>query len=138
MSVTHGGRARRFRWSFRNDQVKIENENGLAHSFPVAEIVAVLSRLQAEFGDQWFPLANNVEKMYDETEIPGLGTTVYRLRPGDISHAQGASYLGVVLEEIGILSWNGKARGIAWRLLTPVPDAPSLRSRLAKHTGSRS
>ena len=66
---------------------------------------------QTYFGEQWFPLANNVEKMYRGTERTGLGMAIYQLRPGDTFHAQGSSYLGVVLEEVDILDWNGKSWG---------------------------
>src|SRR5687768_2803688 len=98
MSVTHGGRARRFRWCYANENLRIENESGLRHTFSLAEVHSILGDLRSEFGEQWFPLANNVEKMYHGTEVPGLGTAIYRLCAGDTFHAQGASYLGVVLE----------------------------------------
>lgn len=44
----------------------------------------------------------------------------------NISHAQGASYLGVVLEHVGILEWNGKQRGIRWRIMRPVLHSDEL------------
>lgn len=136
MSVTHGGRAKQFKWFFGGEHLVIENESGLKHTYSVEEILAVLSSIQTGFGEQWFPLANNVEKMYRGTEIPGLGTTIYHLRPGDTLHAQGASYLGVVLDEVGILEWNGKARGISWRLMVHPKEPGALRARLSRHASS--
>jgi hypothetical protein len=62
MAVTHGGRARRFRWSFANGTLRIENESELRHTFSVAEVHSLLAVLRREFGEHWFPLANNVEK----------------------------------------------------------------------------
>ncbi len=43
------------------------------------------------------------------------------LSPNDITHAQGASYLGVVLEKIGVLEWNGTKKRIQWRIIK-MPD----------------
>ncbi len=136
MSVTHGGRARRFKWFFVDEHLVIENESGLKHTYSAEEILAILSGIQTEFGDRWFPLANNVEKMRRGTEIPGLGMAIYRLRPGDTLHAQGASYLGVVLDEVGILEWNGKSRGISWRLKVDPKEPEALRARLGRQPSS--
>ncbi len=107
MSKTHGGRAKQFEWFFQKDHVIIENENGKTHEYSVDEIIEILTNLLEEFGQEWIPLANNVQKMYEGTEISGFGSTIYSLCPGDVFHAQGASYLGVVLEEAGLLEWNG-------------------------------
>jgi hypothetical protein len=133
MSVTHGGRAKQFNWFFGGERLVIENELGLKHTYSVEEILAILSGIKSEFGDKWFPLANNVAKMYRGTEIAGLGTTIYHLCPGDTLHAQGASYLGVVLDEVGILEWNGKSRGISWRLMSHPKEPGALRTRLSRH-----
>ncbi|MGA2260730.1 MAG: hypothetical protein ABSH28_04750 [Acidobacteriota bacterium] len=136
MTMTHGGRAKLFSWFFGADHVLIENEDHLRHTFSVEEIFSILSCIQTEFARRWFPLANNVEKMYRRTERPGLGTTIHQMRPGDTLHAQGASYLGVVLEEIGILEWNGRPRGISWRLINHPGDLSTLRALLPKHASS--
>ncbi len=136
MCVTHGGRAKRFKWFFGGEHLVIENESGLKHTYSVEEILAVLSGIQAEFGEKWFPLANNVEKLYRGTEISGLGTAIHHLRRGDTRHAQGASYLGVVLDEVGILEWNGRSRGIAWRLIVDPKEPQALRARLGRQASS--
>ena len=52
-----------------------------------------------------------------EEEKNGLGTAILNHSPDDITHAQGSSYLGVVLEEVGVFQWNGEKRGIHWRIL---------------------
>jgi len=72
------------------------------------EVFDIMNWLTEKFGLGWFPLANNVEKLWQGTDVDGLGVAILRQRPGDISHAQGASYLGVVLEHAGILEWNSK------------------------------
>ena len=107
MSVTHGGRARKFDWSFIEGHLVIQSESGMEHSYSLDEVHEIVKSLHSTFGDNWFPLANNVEKMYSGTERPGLGTAIYKLRPGDTTHSQGASYLGVILEEVGVFEWNG-------------------------------
>jgi len=121
MSETRGGERRRkpFQWSFsHHDQaVIIENENGRVQTYALSDIGSILRRLCDDFGSGFFPLANNVKHLGDRTERNGLGMTILAQRPGDVTHAQGASYLGVVLEECGYFQWNGKHRGIEWRLI---------------------
>ena len=117
MPVTHGYRRKSFEWSIKGSTLTIRNEAGLVHTYSITEINRILDRLRASFGAGWFPLANNVEKLYQGTEALGLGRVIYELKPGDTLHAQGASYLGVVLEELGVLQWNERRRGIQWRIV---------------------
>lgn len=130
MATTHGGRSRDFVWKLRDSDLVIHSSSGMNHEYSLREILSIIQELRATFGEGWIPLANNVEKMYSGTEIPGLGMAIYRLRPGDTMHAQGASYLGVVLERIGIFEWNGLKKGIAWRLQRNLTDIASLKSLL--------
>lgn len=135
MLVTHGGsKAKWFDWVFQNDYVKIKNENGRQEEYSLTEIFDIINWLTKEFGSSWFPLANNVEKLGQGTEVDGLGVAILLQRPGNISHAQGASYLGVVLEYVGILEWNNKPRGIQWRLIHPVWDPDELRRAIQAKT----
>jgi len=128
MLVTHGGRkAKRFNWGFQDDYVKIKNENGRQEKYPVGEIFDLMNWLMEKFCLSWFPLANNVEKLGQGTEVDGLGVAILRQRPRNITHAQGASYLGVVLEHVGMLEWNNKQRGIQWRIIRPVQNPDELR-----------
>jgi len=99
MSTTHGVRAKEFSWSHQEDQLILKTKDGKTHQYTLQEIVEVLTALLSRFAHNWFPLANNVQKLYEQTERPGLGSTIYGLRPGDTYHAQGASYLGVVLRK---------------------------------------
>ncbi len=119
MSVTRGGPNKRklFTWDYDGSkkQLVIRNEKHKEHSYHLGEVSEALKLLLDRFGTHEFPLANNVEKLGDGTEQFGLGSLLYSLR-SNTTFAQGASYLGVVLEEIGYLEWNGKHRGIAWRL----------------------
>jgi len=132
MPITHGGRARKFRWSVNKNEIRIVSESRIKHIYTLGEILSVLSMLRTQFGDRWFPLGNNVEKLYHQTERPGLGTAIYCQHPGDTLHAQGASYLGVILEECGIFEWNGKRRGISWRNVEGPLDRRALEFRLRR------
>jgi|GEM_PF-86167 len=123
-AVTHGGRQRDFEWWLDGGTLRIRNTDGLEHSYSVTEIVTILENLHQQFGNDWFSLGNNVEKLYRGTERPGLGATIYAQPNSDTLHAQGASYLGVILEHAGILEWNNERRGIEWRIgLLPLSES---------------
>lgn len=123
MSETQGGINKRkgFEWSYLAEEKKIvikkQGDKSRQHQYSVREIESILSRLESFFGNGFFPLANNVEKLGNGTERQGLGTAILEQRPGDTYHAQGSSYLGVVMEECGYFEWNGKHVGIHWRLI---------------------
>jgi len=131
MSYTHGGKHIHFEWGLENDLLTIVNENGRIHKYHLDEIIKIIQWLKEEFGDNWFPLANNVAKLGDGTEKNGLGVAILEQAPGDITHAQGASYLGVVLEQVGIFKWNGASRGIEWRFERKVNEREELRKLLS-------
>lgn len=85
---------------------------------------------KAEFGDNYFPLANNVVRLANRTERRGLGMIIREQANATDLHAQGASYLGVVLEEAGYFQWNGRNNGIAWRITDTDFQLPTIESRL--------
>ncbi len=116
MSKTHGGRYKKFGWQLVGDRIYIKNENDRTHSYNLSEIYNIIQRLNDNFGQDWFPLANNVELMGNGQEKDGLGMAILNFSPHDITHAQGSSYLGVVLEEVGVFNWNGAKKGIQWRI----------------------
>ena len=95
---------------------------------PLPELVEILHSLFERFGYTFFPLANNVAKMPKGTERNGLGMTIFNQPKSSATHAQAASYLGVVFEDLGLAKWNKKHRGIQWRLVRPPPtDVESLK-----------
>jgi hypothetical protein len=118
-SETRGGanRCKRYAWWYddKKGKLNIENEEGLFHRFHMDEILQILNSIKSEFGKDYFPLANNVEKLSKGTEIRGLGTIILDHSPKDVLHAQGASYFGPVFEQLGFFEWNGKHKGIEWR-----------------------
>jgi hypothetical protein len=126
VSVTHGGRAKSFDWLVKERQLHIKSESGMKHSYSFDEVLTIIRSLHSTFGESWFPLANNVEKMYSGTEQAGLGSLIYQLSPGNTVHAQGASYLGVVLEEVVVFEWNGEKHGICWRIRNFAHDINSI------------
>jgi len=135
MLMTHGGRkAKNFKWVSHNDFVTITKEKGRQEEYSLPEILAVLSWLTGRFGATWFPLANNVEKLWHDEEADGLGVAILRQQPRKIEHAQGSSYLGVVLEYAGILEWNKKMRGIEWRIIFQPQNLNELRIVMDKKT----
>lgn len=133
---TRGGKHRIFGYRINSDTLIIENINNRQDVFGFKELYSILTELYREFGTDWFPLANNVQKMGNGTERPGLGCTILRKQPSDVTHAQAASYLGRIFEDIGLAQWNGKTRGIAWKLLMPPPPLEELAKTLNHLHGS--
>ena len=113
---TRGAKEKSFSWEWDGKTLDIRRENGHHDEFSIKELHRILKSLEDQFQTGWFPLANNVAKMPKGTEKPGLGMTIFKIRPGDTTHAQASSYLGVVFEELGLTTWNGESKGIEWRL----------------------
>ena len=134
MSETRGGINKRkgFRWEYDPNEriLLITNEDGKRHEYTIKEIQNILARLETNFGGGFFPLANNVEKLANGSERLGLGSVILEQKPGDIYHAQGSSYLGVVMEECHYFEWNGKHKGIHWRLVDTNFNRESVISKL--------
>lgn len=124
MSSTRGGDNQRkaFEWQLTGNEIHIENDDGRKDIYTLPEIYEISLWLSDKFEENMFPLANNVEKMGNGDERDGLGMAILNQSPGDTTHAQGASYLGVVLEEVGIFEWNGASNNICWRIVN-MPDS---------------
>jgi hypothetical protein len=133
MLITHGGgKAKRFDWVCCGDYVIIDNENRRHEEYSLVEILAVINWLADRFGSGWFPLANDVGKLGRGEEADGLGVAILRQQPRNITHAQGASYLGVVLEHVGILEWNNRQKGIQWRIIRQPATLDELRPTMTQ------
>jgi hypothetical protein len=126
VSTTRGSnsKAKQFKWWFDPCLmvVRVRNENGLEHAYSVGEIHDILSELHDKFAAKWFPLA----------EVMGLGRAILEQGDSSVFHAQGASYLGVVLEECEYLVWNGEHMGIAWRIVDTDFGLERLADRLTR------
>ncbi len=128
---TRGGAgSKSFSWEWDGATLWIHRQNRRLEDFPLGELVEILKSLEDQFGSGCFPLANNVAKMWNGTEQPGLGMTILDIRPRDLWHAQASSYLGVVFEQLELATWNGKSRGIEWCLSGAAPAAKELAARL--------
>ncbi len=135
MLITHGGgKAKRFDWVCRGDYVIIDNENKRHEEYSLSEILAVINWLADRFSSGWFPWANDVGKLGRGEEVDGLGVAILRQQPRNVSHAQGSSYLGVVLEHVGILEWNNRQRGIQWRIIRQPGTLDDLRETIHMKT----
>ncbi|MBU2740871.1 hypothetical protein HF670_07935 [Acidithiobacillus thiooxidans] len=94
------------------------DEQIVLHRYSATEIYQILQSLEKQFGQKYFPLANNVEHLGRGDERPGLGMTILQIGINtNITHAQGSSYLGPCLERLGYCEWNNKNNGIQWRLI---------------------
>mgnify|MGYP001407209165 CR=1 FL=1 len=133
ISQTHDkpGRQKLFEWNYDADQemLCITTEMMTERKYTLDEIRFVLQTLQEQFGAEWFPLANNPALLHDGKERPGLGMVLWKLRR-DVKHAQGAVYLGVVLEELGFLEWNRRDAPVGWRVIAAGMDKTMLRLSL--------
>jgi hypothetical protein len=115
-SKTHGGgNAKYFEWYFKNEMLYIKNENEIEHKYNINQIIAAIIWIFCKFELKEFPLANNVQKIGNGTEIDGLGVALYNVK-NNTTFAQGSSYLGVVLEEIGIFERVNDTT-IKWKIL---------------------
>jgi len=133
MSTTHGERHKTFEWKLIGDNIRIKNEEGREHIYSLSETYTIIQWLGGNFGNDWFPLANNVESMGSGEEKDGLGMAILNSSPDDITHAQGSSYLGVVFEEIGIFEWNGAKKGIQWRMAKKPESINRLKQIIKGH-----
>ncbi len=83
------------------------DERHIQHSYSAIEIYLLLKSLQQQFGEDYFPLANNVEHLGHRDEQPGLGMTILQVGlDRSTHHVQGSSYLGPCLEHLGYCEWN--------------------------------
>lgn len=126
-SGTTRGKGHLFTWRNDGEIIKIESEK-MHHEYSHQEIMSALVWLHTRFRANAFPLANNVETLHREEEKEGLGKALYSVKP-NTTFAQGASYLGVVLEQLGIFEFVS-SRPIEWGLAEPYVE--DIRASLSK------
>ncbi len=136
MATTRGSvsRRRQFNWTYdpQTKSLVAINDRHRSLSYDIEKVLEILSLLKQQFSEDFFPLANNVVLLNRGEEKTGLATTILHEYPGDFTRAQGASYLGVILEELGYLEWNNKTLGIAWKLLPREINRAALLERLTQ------
>ncbi len=139
-SVTHGKRIE-FLWDIKNkDILLIKNlkQPPIFHEYTTGEILRVISWLYNIFGETYFPLGNNVVDLSTGNATDGLGKAIYENDDSrNTFHAQGASYLGVILSEAGIFEWNQEQKGICWKIAEKPKSADDIAERLSKERQRR-
>ncbi len=142
MAKTLGGKEKEFEWQVSKDGILVIHriEADMRDLFGMNELFNLLTNLQNTFKDKYFPLANNVATMKSGDEADGLGKFIYDIENAkneadskSLAKAQSASQLAVILMESGILSWNGKKRGIQLRIINMPKDTTNLLETLNKH-----
>lgn len=120
MSHTRGGaKAVSFDWQLSATLEIFKTSEPTYRNYTRADLIQACRWLFNLFGRDWFPLADDVKKLGNGTEKNGLGVALYTIYP-NTAYGQGASYVGVILEELGLLEWNGAIRGICWRFTMPI------------------
>lgn len=121
MSFTRGGpnKQKQFEWHYDPEtcQLIILNQDGRELMFSREEIQEILITISLNFMLGNFPLSSPIIHPGEGEGKSSLGEIIFEQFPGDFNRAQGASYLGVVLEECGYLEWNGRHVGIEWHLV---------------------
>lgn len=103
-AATRGkGKSVPFKWHINDEKITIQSDK-MHHEYTHTEILTALGWLQRRFKTSPFPLGNSVSKVGNETEKDGLGKALYSVKK-DTTFAQRASYLGVVLEQMGIFEF---------------------------------
>lgn len=111
-----GKKSKPFSWDVCNGEILIypKSKNRI-HKYSVAEVSTIIMWLQCKFKSDTFPLANNVKKLWMGTEMEGLGLALYIVK-NNTTFAQGSSYLGVVLEKLGVFEFDPNKKVISWKL----------------------
>ena len=132
-NATTRGRQKKFKWRFdKANNLIIEDkannliiergrrdDNGhytIHDEFSVSELQQFLDKLDTDFKDHWIPLANNVERMRNGNEIPGLGSTFYSILH-NVKRAQAVSQLAPIFEHHKLFQWQHDG-GDRWKILS--------------------
>lgn len=121
-SVTFGGKAKSFWWKFDDycnlyimRAFKTASGSHKSAKFVSREEIERLNKFMVK--NQWFHLANNVEKLKNGNEKEGIGRFLYERLKWSTTDCQLAGHLGVIFSLSGAWEYNGKERGIKFRRL---------------------
>lgn len=118
-SQTFGGKTKSFNWKIDDGcNIHIMRTFRGANGFVNTRLIsrADIERLNDFISsNNWVPLANNVEKLSNKAEKPGVGWFLYEHLGWSIMDSQLASHLGVILTLSGAWEYNGKKIGIEFR-----------------------
>ncbi len=74
-----------------------------------------IDAIQKYIGNREIPLANNVQKLSNDTEKEGLGKFIYDKLDKNITEAQLASHIAAIFVVSGIWKWNGTKRNMTFK-----------------------
>jgi hypothetical protein len=118
-SVTLGGKAKSFWWKMNPDSsISISRKfNAKNRRLSVTDIISEeeLRKIFEYVGSNWVCLANNVERLGNETEKEGLGKFVFSELSWTQTKAQLSSHIGAIFQASAIWEHNGKKIGIEFR-----------------------
>lgn len=128
--TTLGGKEKKFRWDINDGILEIERiDANIKDQLELTLLLDVLHELHERFKNDEFPLANNVQKLKEGSEIEGIGSLIYK-KTQNVALAQSASQLAAILTHCEIFSWNGKRKNIGLSFLNCPKTLEELRSRL--------
>lgn len=120
-----------FRYEVTDSGLTVHNKNNrdlLQISF--IQLACILKTLGDQFVNNFFPLENNVSSAHKKILNPGLGLATNNCGIVDVTYA---SYIGPILEDLGFLDWNGKRKGIEWRLVDQPASAAEIEERVLQN-----
>jgi hypothetical protein len=128
--TTLGGKEKKFRWDIKNGILEIERiDANIKDQLELTLLLDVLHELHERFKNNEFPLANNVQKLKEGSEIEGIGSLIYA-KTQNVIMAQSASQLGAILTHCEVFKWNGKRKNIRFSFLNCPKTLEELRSKL--------
>jgi hypothetical protein len=128
--TTLGGKEKKFQWEVKEGILEIERiDANIKDHLELTLLLDVLHELHGRFKDDEFPLANNVQKLKEGSEIEGIGSLIYD-KTQNVALAQSASQLAAILTHCEIFKWNGKRKNIRLSFLNCPKTLEELRSRL--------
>jgi hypothetical protein len=128
--TTLGGKAKQFQWEIKDGILEIERiDANIKDHLELTLLLDVLHELHEKFKDDEFPLANNVQKLKEGSEIEGIGSLIYK-KNQNVALAQSASQLAAILTHCEIFKWNGKRKNIGLSFLNCPKTLEELRSKL--------
>ncbi|MGZ9241819.1 MAG: hypothetical protein ACXW6K_15165 [Candidatus Binatia bacterium] len=128
--TTLGGKEKRFYWEIKDGILEIERiDANIKDHLELTLLLDVLHELHEKFKDDEFPLANNVQKLKEGSEIEGIGSLIYK-KTQNVALAQSASQLAAILTHCEIFKWNGKRKNIGLSFVNCPKTLEELLSRL--------
>ena len=133
--VTRGGvnKQKGFRYEITDSGLDIFTDRVTNHGLlkvSFAQLECIMQTLDNQFPKKYFPLENSKPIKHKKILNPGLGLASTEC---GIADATCASYIGPILEDLGFLEWNGKRKGIEWKLVDQPASAAEIKDRVLQN-----